>query len=69
MLKKMKRRFTFLLAALVATFGLSAQSFLSTASAAELNYGKVGEPIDLVVGYQPYYTEAWSGVVMKGLVV
>ncbi len=67
MLKKMKRRFTFLLAALVATFGLSAQSFLSTASAAELNYGKVGEPIDLVVGYQPYYTEAWSGVVMKGL--
>lgn len=38
---------------------------LTTASAAELDYGKEGEPIDLVVGYQPYYTEAWSGVVMR----
>lgn len=31
-----------------------------------VDYGKVGEPIKLVVGYQPYYTEAWSGVVMRG---
>jgi NitT/TauT family transport system substrate-binding protein len=30
------------------------------------DYGKPGEPINLVVGYQPYYTEAWSGVVMRG---
>ena len=29
------------------------------------NYGKPGDPVDLVVGYQPYYTEAWSGVVMR----
>ncbi len=36
-------------------------------SAAEIDFGKVGEPINLVVGYQPYYTQAWSGVVMKGL--
>ena len=27
----------------------------------------MGEPIKLVVGYQPYYTEAWSGVVVNGL--
>jgi NitT/TauT family transport system substrate-binding protein len=30
-------------------------------------YGKVGDPIHLSVGYQPYYSEAWSGVVVNGL--
>src|SRR5688572_21358309 len=35
------------------------------ASAADLDYGKPGEPVNLVVGYQPYYTESWSGVVMR----
>jgi NitT/TauT family transport system substrate-binding protein len=35
--------------------------------AADLDYGKPGEPVHLTVGYQPYYSEAWSGVVMKGL--
>jgi sulfonate transport system substrate-binding protein len=29
------------------------------------DYGKVGSPIELVVGYQPYYTESWSGVIMR----
>jgi NitT/TauT family transport system substrate-binding protein len=28
--------------------------------------GDTGKPVNLVVGYQPYYTEAWSGVVMRG---
>jgi len=28
-------------------------------------YGKPGSAIDLVVGYQPYYTESWSGVIMR----
>jgi len=36
------------------------------ATAADLSYGKPGEPVELVVGYQPYYTEAWSGLVMRG---
>jgi NitT/TauT family transport system substrate-binding protein len=36
------------------------------AHAGELQFGKPGEPIELVVGYQPYYSEAWSGVVMRG---
>ncbi len=27
--------------------------------------GKPGGPVKLVVGYQPYYTQAWSGVVMR----
>lgn len=28
--------------------------------------GRAGDPVDLVVGYQPYYTQSWSGVVMRG---
>jgi NitT/TauT family transport system substrate-binding protein len=28
--------------------------------------GKLGGPVKIVVGYQPYYTQAWSGVVMRG---
>jgi NitT/TauT family transport system substrate-binding protein len=35
------------------------------ASAGELDFGKVGEPVNLIVGYQPYYSESWSGVVMR----
>ncbi len=57
---------TKLTAGLVA-IGISAAGSLATVNAAEIDFGKVGDPIDLVVGYQPYYTEAWSGVVMKGL--
>jgi NitT/TauT family transport system substrate-binding protein len=33
--------------------------------AADLDYGKPGDPVKLVVGYQPYYTQSWSGVVMR----
>lgn len=36
------------------------------AQAGDINFGKAGEPVQLVVGYQPYYTESWSGVVMRG---
>ena len=34
-------------------------------AAAVKDYGKPGEAINLVIGYQPYYTESWSGVVMR----
>ena len=44
---------------------LALQGAPSSAIAGELEYGKVGQPVNLVVGYQPYYTESWSGVVMK----
>lgn len=27
--------------------------------------GKTGQPVHLVIGYQPYYTEAWSAVVLR----
>lgn len=37
-----------------------------SAQAGDLDYGKPGEPVKLVVGYQPFYTESWSGVVMRG---
>lgn len=46
-----------------AVFGLSASAGLAQQT---LNFGKPGEPVKLVVGYQPYYTESWSGVVMRG---
>ncbi len=39
---------------------------MSTAIAGDLEFGKPGEPVELVIGYQPYYTESWSGVVMRG---
>jgi NitT/TauT family transport system substrate-binding protein len=31
-----------------------------------LDAGDTGKPVTLTVGYQPYYTESWSGVVMRG---
>src|SRR5258707_813443 len=34
-------------------------------AAASKAYGKPGDPIDLVIGYQPYYTESWSGLIMR----
>ena len=49
-------------AALVAALNVAG----APAVAADLDYGKPGAPVQLVVGFQPYYTESWSGVVMKG---
>jgi len=34
--------------------------------AADINFGKPGDPVELVIGYQPYYTQSWSGVIMRG---
>ncbi len=46
---------------------LSASVFIApTPSTAEVDFGQPGGPVKLVVGYQPYYTEAWSGVVVNG---
>ena len=36
------------------------------AGATDIDFGKQGQPVELVIGYQPYYTESWSGVVMRG---
>lgn len=35
-------------------------------SFAAQNFGKPGDAIDLTIGYQPYYTQSWSGVVNRG---
>ena len=37
-----------------------------TTSASAQKYGKPGDPVTLTVGYQPYYTQAWSALVMEG---
>jgi NitT/TauT family transport system substrate-binding protein len=37
----------------------------SSAISGDLEYSKVGQPIHLIVGYQPYYTQSWSGVIMR----
>jgi NitT/TauT family transport system substrate-binding protein len=50
---------------LATAFGFTTGGSVSSAFAGELDYGKVGTPVHLVVGYQPYYTESWSGVVMR----
>ena len=44
--------------------GLAAANGPANAATSK-DYGKPGEPIELVVGYQPYYTESWSGVIMR----
>ena len=65
MFRQLKQRISVTITAMVVAF--TAQGMVSSASAAELDFGKVGEPVNLVVGYQPYYTEAWSGVVRLSL--
>lgn len=47
-----------LVSAFVATVG-------GLATAADLDYGKPGEPVKLVVGYQPYATLTWDGAVQR----
>jgi NitT/TauT family transport system substrate-binding protein len=63
----MKRRTSLRRLSWIAAVIASAQAVLALhAAASDLAFGKPGEPIDLVVGYQPYYTQSWSGIVMRG---
>ena len=52
----------------ITAVAIAAVSLFATtaAKAGDLDFGKPGQPIHLVVGYQPYYTEAWSGMAMRG---
>jgi NitT/TauT family transport system substrate-binding protein len=56
-----------LLASVLASVIFAAALFCAgpVRAAAEKDYGKQGDAIDLVVGYQPYYTESWSGVIIR----
>lgn len=51
-------------AAVVAGAALGTMGTATTATAVE-PYGEPGDPINLTIGYQPYYTQAWSAVIMK----
>ncbi|KUO58653.1 MAG: nitrate ABC transporter substrate-binding protein [Alphaproteobacteria bacterium BRH_c36] len=42
---------------------LAAVTILSPAAVSAKDFGKPGEKVDLVIGFQPYYSESWSGVV------
>ncbi|KAF3996507.1 ABC transporter substrate-binding protein [Glaciimonas immobilis] len=42
-------------------------SGLHAATASDHEYGKVGEPVHIVVGYQPYDTVSYSAAVIRGL--
>ena len=53
------------LTAVAAGAALTAGTAIQSASA-DVDFGKEGEAVDLVIGYQPYYTESWSGVVNNG---
>jgi NitT/TauT family transport system substrate-binding protein len=43
-----------------------AVSITAPAAAADIDFGQPGTPVHLIVGYQPYYSQSWSGVVMRG---
>ena len=58
-----RRRF---IATLIAGLAFGATPAAFPTWAADIDYGKPGTPVKLVVGYQPYYTQAWSAVVMRG---
>ena len=45
---------------------LGAVVMVASAANAGEKYEKRGEAINLVIGYQPYYTESWTGVVNNG---
>lgn len=51
-------------AAVVAGAALGTMGTATTATAVE-PYGEPGDPINLTIGYQPYYTQAWTAVIMK----
>jgi NitT/TauT family transport system substrate-binding protein len=51
----------------ITAVAVAALAVSAPARAAELDYGKPGEPVHLVVGYQPYFSESWSGAVVNGL--
>jgi NitT/TauT family transport system substrate-binding protein len=45
---------------------LGAAAITLSQPAAAQKYGNEGEAVELTIGYQPYYTESWSGVVING---
>lgn len=51
--------------ALLTVAAAAATAVAGCASGTNGGLGKPGQPVHLVVGYQPYYTEGWSAVVLR----
>ena len=51
--------------ALLALVAMSAAGCSAVASLGGNKLGDTGDPVHLTVGYQPYYTESWSGLIMR----
>lgn len=49
----------------LAAAAMASMAFALAGAAFAKDYGKIGEPVHLVIGYQPYYTQAWSAVIQK----
>lgn len=60
---RLKRFTKFLPAAVISAIAIFAS--VPANAAANKDYGKPGEPVQITIGYQPYYTESWSGVIMR----
>ena len=45
---------------------VAAEALAPLTASAEVDFGERGEAVNLVIGYQPYYTESWTGVVNNG---
>jgi NitT/TauT family transport system substrate-binding protein len=52
-------------AALGVAIGLAVAACGATGSTGGASLGSKGKPVTLTVGYQPYYSESWSGLVLK----
>src|SRR5437773_12410054 len=60
----LRSRAWFVVAALLV--GPACLDVTASAGGGGASLGKKGEPVNLSIGYQPYYTQAWSGVAMRG---
>jgi NitT/TauT family transport system substrate-binding protein len=56
----------FIAAALLVTPACINVSASGGGAGSSLGAARSGEPVHLTIGYQPYYTQAWSGVAMRG---
>lgn len=59
-------RFGSTIVAAVAALSLAASGCAAVGDLSGRDLGDEGDPVHLTVGYQPYYTEAWTGVIMRG---
>ena len=59
-------RMTLMSAVATAALAVSTAGCAVLGDTAGNDLGKEGEAVHLTIGYQPYYTEAWSGLVMRG---